>query len=1062
MKKERLARPSIEGLVRVGRTIFREFDPKKFLFLNSRGQWGKDPETPPARIISELLFETWKLEDKERISFIKELFSPFVEENSWRQSKKIKFGLMKIREAPGQGLSQDEVDREIIRSYSAAGRSENFYPFLLILDVLSWLLHYQAVLLGTEGADSDWDVDGKAFRQECAARLQSLHHFSINLSPECQNFISRIFEEFKKTSFKFIAGIPRIICDEERLTTAINCLVEQAKDRNREEEVFSLVVEKIQPPMGIVTLATSSFLRPCLRLLMEESLNISSGIQHAAAVMLSILQDSRSTETLLEAMGRFPLHYSKIRENLIYTLGSLREKKAAAAIAQVLESPDEVKYSDGEKGGIQSTIDQKKEALWALGKIGLESVKHLPTLVKYAEHPSLKLKTYLAWALGEIGKAEKEKLGGVSADTAITLLKLLKTKNRQVFEEAVSALKKFDMPEFTHSLYLYHIGAVSLLGLKPAQKGLYELSETLYHLFQSKKRAIVAVNGDSGTGKTYFCQAIADGFGELKEEDILYLMRDRKRDQKIFNRMIGLKWLKRYIDSSYYHDYPLSEDKDDPEEYFRQFLEKNSNKKLIILDGCRDRHYFQRVIDLFYGRDELDVEVNFRATLSTRRLNLEQREMALESVETHLSFLEEPALEDTHLYQEGKVILYDLDNSIPHRLSSRETRELFEKRKIDTWGELIRVGDFKGGDSLIIEDEKLSIRQKDFCLKDDTWPEPRVTSFKPEERKFKAELNEDLADEPNLLQTIEADDLKPKQIRFYAQDQVSGTGEEGAVFVITFLDSRIFHAPVEKSSEIRLLGRDIFLVTDKGKLINVSFERNEIAEFGNLQSPVLSLASSAAEKLVSGHEDGSIRIWDFRDKKVEILEGHLEPVISLVVDYSGGIYSASRDKTLRHWDRSRGAVSIIEGITVKPSQLKRYPQGKILAVTDSDKIVSSPAKESTSRLRILDFKKANCQSVTTPPGDSINSASVYFDGRIIAVLSPRQSKTMPGNLAVIDPQKDFCIYHLLSGHSQETKDCFVTGPKILSCGKEADGSRTFRVWGTEFYVRMELNKLSLR
>ncbi len=1062
MKKERLVRPSLEDLIQVLPTVLREFDPKKFLFLNSRGEWEKNPGTPPARIMSELLFETWKLEDKERVSFVKELVTLFVEENSWRQSKKIKFALLKIPEAPGQGLSQGEVDREIIRSYSAGGRSEKFYPFLLIFEVLSRLLDYQAVLLGTEGIVSDWDVEGKAFRQECAARLQSLNHFSINLSQECQKFISRVFEELKKTSFKFIAAIPKMICDEERLMTTINCLVEKAKDRNQEEEVFSLVVEKIQPPMGIVTLATSSFLRPCLHLLKEESLNISSGIQHAAAVMLSILQDSRSVETLLEAMSRFPLHYSKIRENLIYTLGSLREKNAAAVIAQVLESPDEARFSVDQGGGIQSTIDQKKEALWALGKIGLESAKHLPALVKYAEHPSPKLKTHLAWALGEIGKAEKEKMGGVSADTVITLLKLLKTKNRQVFEETVSALKKIDMPEFTHSLYLYHIGAVSLLGLKPAQRGLYELSETLHHLFQSKKRAIIAVNGDSGTGKTYFCQAIAGGFGELKEEDILYLMRDRKRDQKIFNRMIGLKWLKRHIDSSYYHDYPLSEDEDDPEQFFRQFLEKNSNKKLIILDGCRDRHYFQRVIDLFYAKDELDVEVNFRATLSTRRLNLEQREMALESVETHLSFLEEPALEDTHLYQEGKVILYDLDNSISSRLSSRETRELFEKRKIDAWGELIRVGSFKGGNSLKIEDEKLVISQENFCLKDDPWPEPRVSSFSAEERKFKAKLNEDLADEPNLVQTIEVNDLMPKQIRFYAQDQVCGIGEEGSVFVITFLDSRIFRASVEKSSEIRLLGRDIFLVTEEGKLANVSFERNEIAEFRQASSPVLSLASFAAEKLVSGHEDGSIRIWDFRDKKVEILKGHFEPVMSLAVDYSGGIYSAGRDKTLRYWDVGRRTVSIVEGINVKPSQLKLYPQGKILAITASDEIVSSPAKESKDKLRILDFRKGTRQLITISLGDSINSAIVYFDGRVIAVLSAPEAKSRQGNLAVINPRRDSCVYHLLRGHSRETKDCLVIGPKIVSCGKEDDQSHTLRIWGTEFYVRMELSKLSLR
>ena len=83
------------------------------------------------------------------------------------------------------------------------------------------------------------------------------------------------------------------------------------------------------------------------------------------------------------------------------------------------------------------------------------------------------------------------------------------------------------------------MGAVSILGLKPAQRGLNELSETLHYLLRTKKRTVMAVNGDSGTGKTYFCQAIADGFADIRPHEILYLMRDTKRGQKVFNRLLG-------------------------------------------------------------------------------------------------------------------------------------------------------------------------------------------------------------------------------------------------------------------------------------------------------------------------------------------------------------------------------------------------------------------------------------------------------------------------------------------------------------------------------------------
>ncbi len=67
-----------------------------------------------------------------------------------------------------------------------------------------------------------------------------------------------------------------------------------------------------------------------------------------------------------------------------------------------------------------------------------------------------------------------------------------------------------------------------------------------------------------------------------------------------------------------------------------------------------------------------------------------------------------------------------------------------------------------------------------------------------EEKRFKPILNERVEDNPNLLQTIPVDDLRPHQIRFYAQDQIAGIGEKGKVFILTFLDNRIFHASIEE------------------------------------------------------------------------------------------------------------------------------------------------------------------------------------------------------------------------------------------------------------------------
>jgi len=1066
MKKSPLNRPSLQKLINAGKVIIGEFDPKKFTYLNSKGEWKENPETLIDRISNELLYQTWKLGEENHVLLIQNIFSPFSRKSSWPLTKKIKLSL--LGKPKTQLLTENEIDGAIIQSYSSGGRSEKLYPFLIILEVLAWILHYEAIRLSAESFVPDWDAEAKAQKQESIKELKTLNHFLSCFSSgnEILRFMSGILDELKKQSPEFIEPIPKMISEEDRLMKMLNRLLEKAEASEQKEEIFSLIIEKIQPPMGIVTLASPALLRPCLCLLMDERIDISSGIQYNASVILSILQDSRSTKTLLKAMSLFPSYYSKIRENLIYTLGNLKEKKAVKAIVHVLEEKDEIEPSQVRREGkVRPILKQKEEALWALGKIGLESIQHLSTLIKYEEHPSAKLKTYLAWTLGEIGKAQKEKLGGVSADIAITLLKLLKTKNKQIFEETVSALRKIDMPEFTHSLYLYNIGAVSILGLKPAQRGLYELSETLHYLINSKKRAIIAVNGDSGTGKTYFCESIINGFADLKPDEILYLMRDRKKDHKIFNRILGLKWLKKYIEPVYYQDYPLSEEEDDPDDFFRQFLEKNSNKKLIILDGCRDQHYFQRVIDLFYFKGELDVEVNFRATLSTKRLNLEEREIALESVETHLSFVEEPSLEDTHFYQEGILLLYDLDNSISSRLNSQETQELFEKKKIDSWGNLIRIGDFNQElKHLKIEHETPSLRQENFSLKNEDWPKSSAKPFSPEERKFRAKLNENLVDQPNLIQTIEMDDLKANQIRFYAQEQIAGIGEEGSVFVLTFLDNRIFYTFLERSTDITLLGRDIFLINHKGELTNISFERNEIVKIEKTNSPALAITSFPRDRIITGHKDGSIRIWDFLNKNIFTLEGHCQPVLSLAVDYFGRVYSGSLDKTLRYWDMKNGVANIVENLGGKPAHIKLYPQGKILAITDENEYAGSTEEKSTCKVRIFNFKDGISQVIHSPLRKSISSVETYFDGRIIVGLSAskRKSKQGNGNLAIIIPGKDYWAYKILDGHSMETKDCLIMGPKIITCGSEVSKKHTIRLWGTEFYVQMEVSKLSLQ
>jgi HEAT repeat protein len=1028
--------PSLKNLEGQGRTLLRQFDPHKIVYLSREGEWRDSPPALRDRISHALLFHLWAKGEKEADVFFNQACTFLAAEDAWVIVQKIETALQNM------GSSSDRA------------------PFLVLLEVVLWIIEREAARLNAGAPAPDWNVEARAFKTASQKTLQSLDGILDRaLTSEQKERFLEIEAGLKTAAAAVISPLCRLLAEEERISASLDRLLREAADQSRKDEVYSLIVEKIQPSMGIVTHLSPALFFPGLRLLLDDRIDPASGIPYMASIILSVFQDPRSAETLLKALETYPLSYTKIRENIIYTLGQLREPRAVNALIEVLNAPDEFRQTASGEAAAGLLLEQKEEAIWALGKIGFDAVKAVPALAGYADHSSAKLKTYLAWTLGEIGKTQKEAAGGVSADVVIALLKLLKEKNKQIFEEAVSALKKIDLPEFVHSLYLYHVGAISILGLKPAQRGLYELSETLHYLLRTKKRTIMAVNGDSGTGKTYFCQAIAGGFAGIRPEEILYLMRDTKRGQRVFNRLLGLRWLRRHIDPSYYQDYPVSEDEDDPQAYFRQFLAENADKRLIILDGCRDRHYFQKVIDFFYLQGELDVEVNFRANFSTRRLNLETRESALESVKLHLQFLEEPALEDTSFYQEGLVILYDLDNSHASRLNSEETRELFETRRIDSWGEFIRIGDFSGEQRTSpCCREKLDLREEDFAEREEAWPALQTFSFTPQEKKLKLILNDDLETEPNLLKTIPLDDIRPRQIRFYAQDQIAGLGDKGSIFVLTFLDNRIFRTSVEGASNLALLGRTLYLAVPGRGLLRLSFEQNDIIAIKTTDPFILKVVPLPPDRVVTAHQDGTVRVWDFLDQKVLALSSGLPEISALAVDQSGRIHAGGEDGRIKRWDLDKKTAHVISGPTNTVGCLHFYPFGKILAVEGG-----GPGKTPPS-LRIIDFENEIVQIIPAPAGGTPNGINVYYDGRIIAGFGDAGTAAGPTikNLFIISPREDGCSYLALSGHPGGTQDCLAMGPKIITCGMESDGRSAMRVWGSDFFVKTERGKLFIK
>ncbi|MCJ7680419.1 MAG: hypothetical protein MUP70_06830, partial [Candidatus Aminicenantes bacterium] len=720
--------------------------------------------------------------------------------------------------------------------------------------------------------------------------------------------------------------------------------------------------------------------------------------------------------------------------------------------------------SDG-KGSNHLITGQKQEALWAAGKIGLPALACGSVLQEYATHTSSKLRTCLAWTLGELGKAQKMALNGISVDIITSLLHLMKTEDRPVFEESIVALKKIGMPDFLHALYFYHIGAVSILGLKPAQKGLYELSETIHELIRTKGQAVIAVTGDSGTGKTYFCQALKEGVGSVQSSEILYLMRDRKKDQKIFNRILGLEWLNLHIEPEFYQDDPVEEYEDDPRNYLEAFFEGNRDKKLILLDGCRDKTYFQRVIDLFYFYGKLDVEVNFRAAYSTRRFNLEIREAALESVGTHIAFLEEPVLEDTLFYKEGKILLYDLDNSTPHRLNKEDIQDLFQKSRITSWEHLIRIGRFpiRPG-SVNSRTVVLKTSEKETYPIPETLPKGDILNIDHGEQTIQVDVPSS-APSPFLLGTVDAGDLKPCAIRLYAQEQLAGITEDGQLYVLTFLDNRLFTIPFGPLRTFVLQNRNFYIVDRRGQLHAVSFERNTHTVFPATSSPILCLSPLLVDQVVTGHEDGSIRIWDFINDECRVFEG-TNPIMNLMTDYFGRIYALDSNGRLTIRQSRPPHLIQIDQPFSGVSSWGLYSADKIILLSGSRQQGKAPEAEGgrKSVLSIFDREKGTVTTHSLPFHAQEGRTHVLRDGRILLAVrkGEKHHPADPENgLALLSPEGDKFRIESLDSGSFGFFDFVPLGPRIFTCGPYPDGKLGFSIWAAESYTLHQRGRTSL-
>ncbi|MCK4357545.1 MAG: HEAT repeat domain-containing protein, partial [Candidatus Cloacimonetes bacterium] len=420
--------PKFPNLLNTLKTLLEGFIPTTLLYLDRQGKWQRNPSTLKERISNELWYRIWEAQhNKNFIEQLKELFYPFIhDEISWSVTYKI--------------FDSKHINCE-----------KEIKHLLAIIAVLYRIIEYDAYKRNSEIYIADWDIQGKAKKIQYLEKTEKfLNDFKQILDTNSQvdiffKMINLLKEEEECISNK----VSLIIAEEEKLRQHTNDLLTEIRDSEKGDEICDFIYEQISPAIGMKKRSPQALLRPCLELLTNPDIDISSGIQYEASVILGILKDLRSTDILLNALKNCELKYTNIRCNLIYAIGNLHQKKAVNILINVLEKPDSVEVTPRNRTSAynQSLDWEKKEAIWALGKLGPDAVKSIPILMRYSNCSDRETKFCLAWAMGTIGIGQKKKYGGIDRDVLITLMNLLSAKDSTTFEEAAFALRGLGLPD---------------------------------------------------------------------------------------------------------------------------------------------------------------------------------------------------------------------------------------------------------------------------------------------------------------------------------------------------------------------------------------------------------------------------------------------------------------------------------------------------------------------------------------------------------------------------------------------------------------------------------------
>jgi WD40 repeat protein len=324
-------------------------------------------------------------------------------------------------------------------------------------------------------------------------------------------------------------------------------------------------------------------------------------------------------------------------------------------------------------------------------------------------------------------------------------------------------------------------------------------------------------------------------------------------------------------------------------------------------------------------------------------------------------------------------------------------------------------------------------------------------------------INEDLLRWPCLLETVTAGDLAINRIVFHTQGRLAFCGYDGAVGLLVGFNDRALYARPHASSVrgIAVRGSDLYSIGEDGKVMEISFERNTMRDLGGADSPALTVAGHTDGRLVTGHHDGSVRVWNNDAGFVTVLSVHDGPVSTVAVGRRGEICSGGADGRVSVLSRDMSSLRsfVIPGASV--NVVAPYVDGRLAVATHRVDTGGEQGNRPAAHMLLLDPETGRCLQLTADGAWSVSAMSVYFDGRLVAVLQPGDQPGSPGELAVVDPGRHDPAYSILGGHEAETRSCLSMGPRIISCGSETQDLHTVRIWGTAAYVAAEYDKARL-